>query len=171
MSQETLTRRELAEALGVHMATVTKWEREGLPISERGRKGKPSTYREDEARAWLAAREEAAKSGGNLDLARTRALKEMWQAKLAQQTHQARARKLLPADEVELAWAAEVAAVRSVILSSYTTHADRVFRAGTLDGLAGVERELKAIAYEVLRELAAPVEETPPPGAGTRQAA
>jgi hypothetical protein len=39
---ELVTRRELAARLGVHMQTVTKWEREGLPIAERGRRGRPS---------------------------------------------------------------------------------------------------------------------------------
>ena len=155
MKEPLITRRAIAAKLAVHMMTVTKWEREGLPIAKRGRKGKPSLYRENEVRAWLQAREEAAKTpDGALDLVQERAKKERWQGLLAEQLFQVRAKQLLPATEVEQAWIAEIAAARSVILSSYTTSADRVFRAATTDGLAGVERELKTIAHGVLRELA-----------------
>ncbi len=151
-----LTRRALAAAFGVHMQTVTKWEQDGLPIAKRGRKGKPSTYRESDVKAWLEAREAAASKSGMVDVAQERARKENAQAKLAEQTYQVRARTLLPAEEVARLWSAEVTAVRSVILSSYTTHADRVYRAATVDGLAGVELALKDLAYEILRELADP---------------
>lgn len=156
-----LTRRELSELLSVHPMTVTKWERDGLPIAQRGRKGKPSYYREVEVRAWLQAREEAAQQVGPVDGAMERALKDRWDRMLKEQTHAVRARKLLPADEVERAWAAEIAGARALILSSYTAAADRVFRAATLDGLGGVERELKAVAFTVLRELAARATEDP----------
>lgn len=149
-----LTRRALAALLKVHMQTVTKWEREGMPVSERGSKGRPSMYREVDVRAWLAARAQAAKNGTGLDLAQERARKEHWQALLAEQTHRVRARELLPAAEVEKAWSAERDAIRTKILATYTTHTDRVHRAAVIDGLAGVERALKDIAYDVLRELA-----------------
>lgn len=98
-----LTRRQLAARLEKHMQTVTKWERDGCPVAERGRKGKPSLYREADVRGWLAAREEAAKNGGAVDLARERAAKEHWQAMLAEQTHRARALELLPCVDVERA--------------------------------------------------------------------
>ena len=58
-------------------------------------------------------------------------------------------------------WRGEVTAIRSLILSSYTTHADRVYRAGVTKGVAGVEAELKALANEVLRELADPTRAMP----------
>lgn len=156
MDGARLTRRELAERLGVHMQTLTKWEREGLPIAERGRKGKPSLYREVDVRAWLAAREEAAQTGGVVDVARERARKDRAQAVLAEQTYQIRAKELLPRVDVEKTWAAEVSAVRTRLLSWSTTIADRVHRAGTLHGVAGVERELRDATEDVLRELANP---------------
>jgi phage terminase Nu1 subunit (DNA packaging protein) len=156
-----VTRRRLAELLDVHMMTVTKWERDGLPVAKRGRKGKPSLYREEAVQAWLFARDQAAKSpDAPLDLAQERAKKERWQGFLAEQTFKVRDRQLIPAAEVEKVWLAEVTAVRAVILASYTADADRVFRAGTLEGVAGVERELKDLAERVLRELADPVRPT-----------
>lgn len=152
----TLTRRALATLLGVHMQTVTKWERDGLPIAELGRKGKPSLYVEADVRTWLAAREEAVKSSGTVDVARERARKERGQAVLAEQTFQMRQRELLPRAEVEKVWAAEQAAIRTKLLAIPIAYADRVQRAATLDGVIGVEQALKDAVYDALRELADP---------------
>jgi phage terminase Nu1 subunit (DNA packaging protein) len=154
--KDRVTRRELAGRLNVVMQTVTKWEQAGLPVLELGRKGKPSIYSEKAVRLWLSKREKQASDSGIVDVARQRARKEQAQAVLAEQMYAQRAGKLLPAEDVAKIWSAEIAAVRSVILSSYTTHADRVFRAATTGGLPGVELALKDLAYEVLRELANP---------------
>lgn len=158
----TLTRRELAEALGCHMQTVTKWEREGLPIAERGRKGRPSRYDEVAVRAWLAEREERAQSPQALDLVQERARKEHWQALLAEQTFRVRERKLLDADEVTKTWGAVVTAIRARLLTVPTSYADRIHRATTLDGLPGVERVLRDVMHDVLHELATIDAESPP---------
>ncbi len=160
---ELLTRRALAEKLGCHMMTITKWEREGLPVEKKGAKGKPSLYDEVAVRAWLMAREAVANDPeGPLDLVQERAKKERWQGLLAEQTFKVRERLLLPAAEVEKIWLAEITGVRAVILASYTSDADRIFRAATLDGVAGVERELKDLAERVLRELANPTRSARP---------
>lgn len=162
MSEPLITRRELATRLDVHMQTITKWEREDLPIAERGRKGKPSLYNEVEVRAWLKAREDKAKGpDAPLNPLAERANKERWQALLAEQTFLQRQRDLLPRQEIEKAWAAEVAAIRSVILAAPVTHADRIHRAAVLDGVVGVERELKSLMNEVLRQLGDPNRELP----------
>lgn len=158
-----LTRRDLAAALNVHMMTVTKWEQQGLPVAKRGRRGNPSLYDEAAVRAWLQARKEAAEApGAPLDLVQARARKEHFQALLAEQQLQLRSRGLLPRDEVERIWSAEIAAARTLILSSYVTHADRVHRASTTEGLAGVERTLRDIAHEVLNELASATRDVEP---------
>jgi phage terminase Nu1 subunit (DNA packaging protein) len=152
--QKLLTRRELAAVMDVHMMTITKWERDGLPIAKRGRKGKPSLYSEDDVRAWVAAREQAASEpAGPLDWAQERAKREHWQALLSQQLYLVRAKKLLPVEEVEKTWTEHIVGPRSLILS-LPTAADRVHRSSTLHGLAGVEAELRALSHEILRELA-----------------
>jgi len=149
------TRRELAAALGVHMQTITKWEREGLPIAERGSRGRPSRYSLEAVRTWRAAREEAArKVDGPLDPIQEKAARDHWQAELARQTHEIRHKTLLPAADVERAWAAEVAAVRAKLLALPTTYSDRIHRASTLDGVAGVQKTVQAAVYDVLRQLA-----------------
>lgn len=137
---------------GVHPQTIVKWEKEGCPVARRGRRGIPSLYSEADVRAWLQAREASA-PGGATDLIRERANKERWQGQLAEQQFLVRQKQLLPAADVERAWSAIVAACRAVILNSYSAGADRVFRAASTEGLAGVEREMKAIAFGALREL------------------
>jgi len=138
------------------MQTVTKWEQDGMPIAERGRKGRPSRYSESAVRAWQDAREEAAKTSGHVDVAQQRARKELAQAVLAEQTFKLRQRELLPRADVERVWGGEVAAVRAIILASYTSQADRIHRIATLEGVGGVETALKELAHEILRQLANP---------------
>lgn len=162
-----LTRRELAAKFNVHMSAVTKWERAGMPLAYRGRKGKPSRYREADVRAWLDQREAKAAESSNpnhVDVVVERARKERAQAVLAEQTYAARQRQLLPAEDVERAWAAEVQAVRTSILATYTTQADRIHRIATLEGVGGVEAVLKELAHELLRELSAPGRALPDEG-------
>lgn len=164
----TLTRQELATALGgISPRTIEKWLEEGLPVASRGRGGRPSRYDLATVQAWLKARDDAAAAAapnsGALDLVRERARKEHWQAHVAEQLYLTRGGELLPRAEVERAWSAERDAIRTKILSVWTTHADRVFRAATLEGLPGVEAALKAIAHDILRELAAGAHAEEPP--------
>ena len=162
------TRREVAEALGVHMDSVSKWERQGLPLVKRGGRGRPSRYDLEAVRAWLAARDGAARKAvdGPLDPIQEKAARDHWQAELAQQTHRIRQRELLPAADVERAWAAEVAGVRAKLLSLPTTYSDRLHRASTLEGVPGTERVLRDAVYDVLRQLAGTSKAEPQPGGG-----
>jgi phage terminase Nu1 subunit (DNA packaging protein) len=133
------------------MMTVVKWEQNGMPVAHKGGRGRPSLYDPAAVAAWVAARETNAADSSSLEEARIR--KELSQAALNEQRLAVMEGKLLPAEEVEKAWAREVAAVRTAIMATYATASDRVARAHTLDGVAGVEHELKAIAHEILREL------------------
>lgn len=153
---DLLTRRQLAAAVGVHMMTVTKWEQDGMPVAHRGGKGRPSHYREVDVRAWIQQREEAAKQPGAVNLVQERARKERAQAIRAETETKIRLRDLVEREDIVRLWAAEAAAARAIILSHYTTHADRVYRVATLEGLPGVEAILKDMALGVLRELSDP---------------
>lgn len=152
-SKGLLTRVELAAALDVNPRTIAKWIEEGLPVAKRGKGGSPSQFDLAACRAWQAARAQL-QADDPIDLMRERARKERAQALLAEQLYAVRSGKLLPADEVEKVWTAEVAAVRSLMLSAPQTWSDRIYRASTSEGLAGVERELKALIHSFMRELA-----------------
>jgi phage terminase Nu1 subunit (DNA packaging protein) len=158
-----LTRRQLASALGVHMQTITKWEQEGMPVAQRGSRGRASHYDELEARAWKQLRDEAAKQPGAVNLVAERARRERAQAALAEQSYQIRMRDLLPREEVEKVWAAEVVAVRTTLLTWSTSLADALHRVALTEGPSGIERELQEAVRNVLRELSSP--DRPLPGA------
>lgn len=151
-----LTRQELALALAKHPDTIAAWaSAEGMPVAERGRGGKPSKYDLEAVKAWLAAREAEVRSSGPLDPIQEKARRDHWQATLAEQTWKVRNGKLLDAEEVERAWAAEINGCRAVLLAVPTTYADRVYRAASLEGVGGVERLLREAVHGALRELAA----------------
>lgn len=148
------TRRDLAVRMGVHIQTVTKWEQAGLPVAERGRAGKPSLYRDEDVRAWLAEREKASTVIGSLNVLQERARRERAQAVLAEQTFEMRSGDLLPRREVEKVWEAEVSAVRAKLLEIPRSFSDRVYQAAVSQGIVGVERILEESVFDVLRELA-----------------
>lgn len=151
-----VTRTELAEKLGCDPRTIAKWLEQGLPVADRGRGGRPSLYDPAAAQQWLAARNAAAQKGEATDLLRERARRERAQALLAEQALEIRRRDLLPRDEVEKSWAAEVAAVRTLLLAMPTTLAEQVCRVAMTEGIAGVEELLQNAVHDVLRELASP---------------
>lgn len=162
--RELIDRKELARRMRINIRTVAKWQDEGMPVARRGTGRRSSLFVEAEVRAWRQQLDEAASVGGEaIDLNAARARKEHWQACLAEQLHAMRARTLLPADEVEKAWTAHVAAARNVLLAAAVSHVDRVHRAGVLEGAVGTERELKAMVHEALRELAGISGTEPPP--------
>lgn len=146
----TLTRLQLAKALDCNPRTIPKWQEEGMPVAERGRGGRASRYDEVAVRAWVEGHEKAV---GQTDVARERARKEKAQAELAEQLHQARARNLLPADEVEKVVAARVAAARTLVLSWKSALVPTLARAFTLGGEAEMERVFDEAARRFLFEL------------------
>lgn len=154
--QKLITRQELAKALDVHEITITKWQREGMPVAKRGGRGRPSYYDEVEVRQWQDAREEAARTSEHLDVIQQRARKERAQALLAEQTLAIRARELVPRRDVEKAWAAEVSAVRAKLLVWPATISPQLARVATLEGANGVEAFLKSAVDDLLNDLSQP---------------
>lgn len=159
--RKLLTRRELAEALNCDLRTIAKWADEGMPTAQRGRGGRPSLFDLAECQNWKGERDEAAARDAPVDVARERARKERAQAQLAEQLFAKRAGELLETADVEKTWSAVVAAIRAKLLAAPMAYADRLYRAVTLDGLAGAEHVLRDVAHDVLRELAA-IDPEPP---------
>lgn len=150
-----LTRRELAAALDVHMQSITRWERDGMPTAKRGSRGRPSLYDKAACLAWKAARDKATESPmGTISLELERARKEHAQALLAEQLHATREGKLLKREDVERTWSAHVAAVRNRLLHLPQSLADQLAREATLGGAAAVETKLREAVIAVLHELA-----------------
>lgn len=147
------TRRQVAEALDVHIGTVQKWERNGCPIAQRGVGGRATLFDVEAVRAWRASHNQASPGVMNQTLAQERARKERAQAELNEQLYRTRARELIPATEVLRAFHVLVAAVRTRLLALDATLSDRVYRVATLEGIGGVERTIREATREVLGEL------------------
>lgn len=174
MARKLVTRKELAEKLGVVQDTITKWEQAGLPVAEPGSRGIASRFSLADVKKWKRDREKAAQQNGTVDLTRERARKERAQAILAEQTAQIRARDLVPRVQVERAWAAEISAVRAKLLAWPATISDRLYRESAVRGVKGVERVIKEAVEGLLRELSAPTPKKvtrakKPRGSGTRK--
>ena len=58
------TRSELAEAFGVAKLTITKWAAAGLPVADRGGRGRSSRYNLPAVVAWEIERRVQARGGG-----------------------------------------------------------------------------------------------------------
>jgi phage terminase Nu1 subunit (DNA packaging protein) len=151
---ERITSRELARRLGRDARTLRKWIAEGAPVLKHGRGGEPSEFDEADFRAWLDVRERD-RATRTSDLMVSRSRKELAQALEAEQRVAIRAKTLVHVEEVERAWSAHVAGVRARLLSIPTALPDRLVRAATIDGAAGVEKILQETMYQVLTELAA----------------
>lgn len=148
------TRRELAEAFGVHMMTVTKWERDGLPIAERGRKGKPSRYRLSECMQWYIGREVSAATGGDekLSPATEKALLDRKRREELELKIMVRRGELVEAEEAAREFADCAAAVKARLRRIPDAVADRVLK---VKSPHAVKALLLTEIDEALEELAA----------------
>ena len=93
-----------------------------------------------------------------LDGPQARARRDLAQARLLETKERLARGELILADTANRAWSAEIAAARAYLLSLPTAWCDRIHRAATLAGEAGVgavERELRDAVHHALRELAA----------------
>lgn len=146
---DLLTRVELAKLLEVHPITVTKWEQAGLQPAERGRRGTASKYSAAAVRAWLQAREEAARTAGPLDPIQERALKDRADRLLKEQKHAVNEGRLVPADDVLKSWARMTLAAREKLLTIPSVAMQR----GIIDTV-DEEDQLTSLIDEALTELA-----------------
>jgi len=150
----TVTRPDLAELLDVNERTIAKWQAEGMPVLRRGRGGKPSDYNLAVAFRWARASGKFASQTVTPRGPSARDRKELAQAAESEQRVAARARTLLPVDEVEKSWGAIVTGVRAKLLAMPTALSDRLHRAAVSHGAGAVEAVLEEAVFDVLRELA-----------------
>ena len=150
---ERLTLRQLAAVLGRHPRSIARWVDQGLPVDAIGDGRQPMLFDEARVRRWLANRDEASQQR-LAPLVAARIRRETAQAAEAEQRILIRAGKLIPIDEVDRIWSAEVAALRAHLLSLPIALTDQVIRAGALEGVAGAERVLERAIHRALEELA-----------------
>lgn len=115
---KNVTRQEVADLFGVSHTTVDAWIKRGMPVSERGSRGKPWRINTAEVSAWLEQRAKESASGS--DQADERELKRR---KLAAETAKvelelARVRgEVVPLAQLERALANTFAEIKTNIRS------------------------------------------------------
>lgn len=113
---ELLTRQQIAEVMGVDPGTITRWERDGMPVAKRAPRGQPSLFDPAAVQQWrddISAVKMLAQSGLSLEAERARLTRA--QAEKVERENLRRAGELVPRDEVSRAgqafcsaWAAKV---------------------------------------------------------------
>ena len=151
-----VTRAALAKVLEINASTVTKWVAEGLPVAAYGRGGTPHRFDAAACQAWVAARAAVASSPVHLDLVQERARRERAQAQLAEQTLAIRSGTFVLREEMERAWAAEIHAVRTMLLGLSSHWSDRFGRALQVGGPTAMQKEIDASVREALLQFADP---------------
>lgn len=139
-----LTRQELAAVMGVEPGTVTRWERDGMPVAKRAPRGQPSMFDPAAVQQWrddIAAVKMLAQSGLSLEAERARLTRA--QAERAERDNLIRAGKLLPFDEVARAGQSYVAAWKTKV----TGIPRRMAQAGV------ITREQEPAVAEICREI------------------
>jgi phage terminase Nu1 subunit (DNA packaging protein) len=160
------TRRAMAADAEVSLRTFADLEAAGVVVpAERGRGGRASLYDPVATLRQILHHLRQERPAGGEQSARMR--RDLAQAALAEQTHQARAGALLPVKEVRHAWLSIVVAVRAKLLRLPSAMADLLAHASTP---AEVQRILDAEIRSVLTELSQtqPIDtDTPNPPAPT----
>ncbi len=154
------SRSELAQAFNVTPQRITIWASEGMPVADRGGRGRESRYDLAAVVDWQVQRrvQQARESGtggagGPVDLAAERARLTKAQTARALLEIGLKRRELLPAAEVEAVWGGCVQAVRTALLAIPQAITERCTVAAS-QGQAAVEAVIKAAIYDALRSLA-----------------
>src|SRR5689334_9912619 len=115
--EQLLTRRELADAIKVHQGSVTRMERDGMPVAERGRRGKPSLFSLPAVKRWTATRATAGALSADMSLGVERARLARTHAEKVERENKVRSGELLPRALVVREGRAFVKAWRALILA------------------------------------------------------
>jgi len=115
------SRSEIAEAFGVTPHRITKWTSDGMPVADRGARGRQSRYNLRAVVAWEVERRVQARGGGRagapIDLALERAKLARELIERARIENDVRRKALLPRDQVVRDGKAFVIACRAKLLA------------------------------------------------------
>lgn len=106
---------ELASLFGVSVVTVRAWQRKGLPVLEKGGRGKPSIYNTAAVARWREEQAALAASGDTsaMDMDEARRRKTAAEAALAEMDLAIRRGEYVLIEEVGAAVEAEYATIRA----------------------------------------------------------
>lgn len=153
----TVNKRQLAEIFGKSEETLTQWQKDGMPVLKRGRKGVDGQYEPHRCIEWLLTREVSKVQG---ELPRDRLARV--QAERIEMDMATERGELVPAPEIEPAWAGHVIATRQELLRLPLELGPRARRAESdnaaidllTEGIEGALRKLSEDDDDELAELA-----------------
>jgi phage terminase Nu1 subunit (DNA packaging protein) len=149
----TLTRRQLAAAMGVRPGQITRWQDDGMPVAVKGGPGKSALYDLAGVKAWRAARPDPSRPGG-VSVAEETALLKRTQTERAQLEIQRRRGELLDRALWVRACAEHITHAKARLLSLPSALAARAVHAAQTGGPAAVQLLLETAIRESLVELA-----------------
>lgn len=151
-----LTRTELADTFGVMPSTIIKWVRSGMPVAERGGRGRGAKFRLLDVEAWRLQSQKPNTDGDNeqpVNLSLERARLARAQTSKAEIEIAAKQRELLPADEVRRVVGGAFHAVRVRLLALGRSVAERCAVAAQ-QSTAAIQAVIDDAVHEALTELA-----------------
>ena len=149
---ELVNRAELARLFDVSLTTVDSWRRRGLPVEERGGRGRALKFSLPAAIAWRLEQEAGEESSeAVISFEEARTAKMIAEAELARIELQKRRGEIVELDVVAEIVESDYGVVRSKVLGLAVKIAAEVIAAGTPARARGIiERETR----ELLEELA-----------------
>lgn len=151
-----VNKRKLSEIVGVSERSLTEWQKEGLPVSEKNKwRGASNFYDTEEVVKWMVARGAGRKSGSDLEGERVRLTKS--QADKTELEVEVLRGNLIATEEVELLWSNLVLNFRGRILGIASKLAVQLVGKKTSE----IEKILKNAHVEALIELSENVESKP----------
>lgn len=152
-----LSRAAIAAAFDVTPLRITKWTADGMPVVDRGARGRESRYDLRAVVSWYIERELQARGvvgdGEAIDLATERAQLARVHRTLATIKVEAEEKRLLPVEEVRRVVGGAFHAVRVRLLALGRTVAERCHVAAS-QGAAAVQVVIDDAVHEALSELA-----------------
>lgn len=95
-----LTRKALAQALNLHPQTLVTWERDGMPVAMRGKRGLASLYNPMDVVKWRAERDASNGGAESFSLASDRARLARAHAEKVERENRVRAGELVELERV-----------------------------------------------------------------------
>ena len=141
---------KLAEIFGVSQKTLTEWQKDGLPVEDRGGKGQSNTYDTGECIAW---RFNSLMTGDGFDFNKERARKEKESADKLEMENEVTRGALVLSTEVSQAWGEEFSRVKNKLMAAPPKIAPLMVAIKTP---AEAQEIIKKVIIEALNELSKP---------------
>jgi phage terminase Nu1 subunit (DNA packaging protein) len=148
-----LTRPELAKEHGVHPGTITRWERDGMPVAKRAARGRPTLFDKAEVAGWKTAVDQVAESGQARSLEQERAVLAHVQGERIMLQNAVRKGEVLEVAAVSAIVTEMFTAVKTNLLALPSAVAEELVSLAQAGGVRAVEHRLREAVTAALKQL------------------